>query len=231
MSSTRLFLLCLSLCGSLFSTLPARAGNLSLAAPGGHFSVPVTSFAEMRFFGVVKQQFDFSCGSAAVATLLTYHYDQHTDEQAVFQAMMERGDPAKIKSQGFSLLDMKQYIEAKGLRADGFRLPLERLQQAGLPAIGLIDAGGYRHFVVIKGLQDDQVLVGDPALGLRAMPRAEFEQSWNGILFVIHGGKAPPKNAFNRRSEWTARPPAPLSEAISRADLATFTLAHARRDL
>ncbi|RYF14189.1 MAG: peptidase C39, partial [Oxalobacteraceae bacterium] len=40
-----------------------------------NFTAPVTSLIGRRFETVVRQQYDFSCGSAALATLLRYHYD------------------------------------------------------------------------------------------------------------------------------------------------------------
>lgn len=227
----RLMRLWLAACLSsgLLGTAPAAAGELALTIPGGQFSVPVRSFAELRFWHVVKQRYDFSCGSAAVATLLTYHYGREVDEQTAFNDMFAHGDQQKIKSQGFSMLDMKRYLKASGLEADGYRIPLDRLRKLGLPAITLINAGGYRHFVVVKGVRDSEVLIGDPALGLRVMPRHEFEANWNGILFVIHSGPRVAGAAFNLGADWAARPPAPLREAVNRSALASFTLSLPRR--
>ena len=50
----------------------------------------------------------------------------------------------------------------------------ENLEE-GLPAIVLLNDRGYRHFVVVKGLRDGRVLLGDLARGTRAMSRARFE--------------------------------------------------------
>ena len=56
-----------------------------------------------------------------------------------------------------------------------------------MPAIVLLNDRGYRHFVVVKGLRNVRVLLGDPARGTRAMSRARFEALWdNRVLFVIH---------------------------------------------
>lgn len=227
--SGRAFLASCILCGGLLSSAPAAAGTLSLVIPGGQFAVPVESFSQRRFHQVVKQQYDFSCGSAALATLLTHHYGKPVGEEAVFKNMFEHGDQAKIKAHGFSLLDMKTYLAAVGMGADGFRISLDKLLEVGLPAIALIDTGNYRHFVVVKGLRQGQVLLGDPAQGLRTVSRADFEKMWNGIFFVVHRGAKPIKNGFNNAKEWAARPQAPLREAVSRADLANFTLGLPRR--
>lgn len=43
----------------------AEAGSVSLTNSGGTFGVRVTSIKEARFNNVIKQEYDFSCGSAA----------------------------------------------------------------------------------------------------------------------------------------------------------------------
>ena len=78
---------------------------------------------ELRFLETVRQGFDFSCGSAALATLLSFHYGRPTTEFQVFESMWKTGDTEKIRKDGFSMLDMKRYLEQEGLRADGFQDP------------------------------------------------------------------------------------------------------------
>jgi predicted double-glycine peptidase len=189
----------------------------ALAMPhqsGGSFSVPVASLKGLRFRDTVRQKFDFSCGSAALATLLTHHYDHPVSEQQVFADMYERGDKEKIQREGFSLLDMKLYLAARGFEADGYKADLEKLETARVPAIALIKERGYHHFVVVKGLLDDRVLIGDPAVGTRAMSRQQFEQLWvNGVLFVIRSEAE--RAQFNGKRDWTAAPKSPMDLGIS----------------
>jgi uncharacterized protein len=161
------------------------------------------------------QQYDFSCGSAAVATLLTFQYDRPTDETSVFKAMFAAGDQAQIRSKGFSLLDMKRFLEANGYQADGVRTSLGTLAQVGVPGIALISDHGYRHFVVVKGLEDNRVLIGDPALGARILSRREFESARVGDLFFVIRSHREFAH-FNSRADWDARLAAPLSSAIDR---------------
>ncbi len=161
------------------------------------------------------QQYDFSCGSAAVATLLTFQYGRPTDETAVFKSMFLAGDQAQITSKGFSLLDMKRYLQAAGYQADGVRTALDTLASVGVPAIALISDHGYRHFVVVKGLERNRVLIGDPALGTRILTRREFESSRVGdLFFVIRSHRELAQ--FNSRADWDSRLTAPLSVAIDR---------------
>lgn len=194
---------------------PAQAGSVNLPFQvGGAFSVPVTSLKEERSRSTIRQQYDFSCGSAAMSTLLTHHYGYPVTEEAVFREMFARGDQQKIRREGFSLLDMKRYLQAHGFDANGFESPLDSLRDAGIPGIVLINERGYNHFVVIKGIRNGRVLFGDPASGTRALPRADFESMWvNQILFVITNRQDAAK--FNLAADWRASPSSPIDGSIN----------------
>lgn len=192
----------------------ARADDMSAPLGSlGVLQVRVESLKERAFRSTVRQRYDFSCGSAALATLLSFHYDTPTREEEAFAAMYRVGDQARIQRIGFSMADMKRYLEARGFQANGFKVGLGDFAEAGIPAIALVDNGGYRHFVVIKGVSATRVLVGDPALGIRVVPRAEFEAGWSGVVFVILNRKDQGQRSFNRDVEWQVREPAPLSAA------------------
>ena len=159
-----------------------------------------------------------------MATLLSFHYDRPTTEAQVFEKMFEVGDQATIRQSGFSLLDMKNYIDTIGMRADGFRISLDELNEAGIPAIALIDTGGYKHFVVIKGLDGGDVLVGDPAFGSKVYRRSDFKALWEGIIFVIRDELQVAQSHFNVPEEWLARTWAPIQEGVDRQSLSSFQL-------
>lgn len=195
-------------------------------APGsmGYIRVEVTSIKEARFKDVIKQQFDFSCGSAALATLLTYHYEFPVTEMDVFDSMLLFGDERKIRTQGFSLLDMKDFLEREGFTANGFKAPLDAFLQAKIPGVVLMNVKGYLHFVVVKGVSATEVLVGDPALGMKTYPRDEFEAMWNGIAFVIQNKNKAANETFNQADAWKVRHSAPFGTALNRSSLASFNL-------
>lgn len=193
------------------------------SVPGGRVSLPVLGLKQARAASTLLQQYDFSCGSAALATLLTHHYEVPVSEQEVFEDMYERGDQEKIQKEGFSLLDMKLYLETLGFDADGFEQPLDKLAEARIPAIVLVNEGGYHHFVVVKGIQGGRVLIGDPASGTRALSRDSFEAIWlNRLLFVIHSHMKSAR--FNLAADWRAAPSSPLSAGVSRDGMAGIAL-------
>ncbi|MEJ5976713.1 C39 family peptidase [Novosphingobium sp. PS1R-30] len=185
------------------------------AAPVGDYSVALRSVEDMRFTGIVRQRFDFSCGSAALATLLRYHYNFNVREDNAFRGMWARGDQAQIRRLGFSLLDMKSWLASRGLQADGYKVSLEDVEKTGLPGIALISIKNYRHFVVVKGIRGDEVLVGDPSSGLTAMPRKEFLTVWNGVYFILNDEQLQAKTRFNRNGEWVSFARAPVGRPFS----------------
>ena len=215
------FLIAISTC---LAAPAVEAGSLELPFQiGGAYNVPVKSIKEGRFAATIRQQYDFSCGSAALSTLLTHHYDYPVTEDKVFEEMFVRGDQAKIRVEGFSLLDMKRYLEAHGFQADGFQEPIEKLVSAKIPAIVLVNEGGYNHFVVVKGFRNGRVLLGDPAGGTRAITLATFKAAWvNEVLFVISNRQD--VAAFNTSADWHAAPFSPIGNSINREGLAGIVI-------
>ena len=219
----RVFLSVVFVMGAI-STPEAGSATLEIVGiSGAKYVMNVTSLMEARFQSTIRQQFDFSCGSAALATLLTHHYGYPITEQSVFEEMFSKGDQEKIRKEGFSLLDMKSYLNAHNFQGDGFEFPLEKLIESGLPAIVLISEKSYKHFVVIKGMRDGRILLGDPSSGTRAVTRSHFQSLWvNRFLFVIHNRQD--QALFNSFADWRVAPRSPLTQAVSLGGLTTTTL-------
>lgn len=166
----------------------AGAHALGNIMPGaGLVKKSFLSMREMRYVNMVPQETDFSCGAAAVATILKHGYGQDITEHRVIEDMMKVSDQALVREQGFSMLDMKRYVEAIGMRGRGYNVQPEALEKLQVPVVVLLDIRGYKHFVVLKKTVGDRVYIGDPALGNRVMDRNDFVAGWNGIAFAIIG--------------------------------------------
>ena len=180
--------------------------------PGGALVFkPIQSMRERRFANLVQQRTDFSCGAAAMATLLNEAYGWELDEEQVIEGMLAEADPQLVRQMGFSMLDMKRYAESLGLRARGYRLQPQQLAQVKVPSVVLLDVRGYKHFVVMQVTTDDWVYVGDPVLGHKKMPLEEFARGWNGIVFAVIGPGYDRENAL-------LNPPEPLTARQHRLD-------------
>lgn len=216
------------ICGLiLLMASTAFAGTVRVPGMGGDIEITVTSFKERQYQTIYRQEYDFSCGSAALASLLSFHYNDAVSEKEIFNAMLASADQDKVRREGFSMLDMKQYLQQKGYKADGFRLPLEEMRtKARIPVIALMDIDGFRHFVLVKGISDQEVLVGDPARGLKVYSREQFNDAWDGIGFVIRSHLNVGRTHFNQPEEWrtVARAPVGLNQRGDRLALGDLLL-------
>ncbi len=171
------------------------------AAPGA----PVRTLLELRRHNVVLQQFDLSCGAAALATLLRYQHGERLTERDVAIGLVSREayleDPDILKARrGFSLLDMHRYVERLGYDGEALgNVVYEDLSDLA-PAVVPVRVNGYSHFVVFRGALDGNVLLADPAFGNRTMSRERFTKSWidyaefGRVVFVVRrrDGLIPP---------------------------------------
>ena len=175
-------------CSASSASAPAFAPGLARPTRA------VRTWQEIRESRIVRQAWDLSCGSAALSTLLTHHLDDPTSEAAVIVWLLQRLDPVRVQSRGgFSLLDLKRFAEARGYKAEGYAgLALADLIELG-PAIVPVRAKGYDHFVVVRGVVGDRVLIADPAFGNMTRRADRFGEIWtSGIGFVVQprGGPA-----------------------------------------
>jgi uncharacterized protein len=143
----------------------------------------VKSLLEMRHKNVVVQQWDLSCGAAALTTLLNYQYDDPITEREVAIGLMNRAEYIKYPHlvrmrEGFSLLDLKRFVDARGYQGLGYgKLSFKHLLEKA-PIVVAIDTKGYNHFVIFRGMHGNRVLLADPAWGNRTMLVKTFKNSW-----------------------------------------------------
>ena len=145
-------------------------------------------------------------------------------EQSVFLGMWRDGDQAQIRRLGFSLLDMKRYLAGRGITANGYKVTLAQIASARVPGIALINYNGYRHFVVVKGVDQDTLLLGDPSLGLRRENIRAFEHQWNGVFFVLSGRDDIAHAHFAMARDEVRSPEGRLFPGGSQLDLAALAL-------
>jgi predicted double-glycine peptidase len=122
----------------------------------GSPSYGVQSLKEIREAGVIIQNWDTSCGAAAMATVFTYHFNDPSTEREVAQATGFKdlsfddlryfdGPIVPVNFHGYN-----HYVVYKGLTAEG------------------------------------KVWLADPAYGNRIVSRERFERYWmEGMAFTL----------------------------------------------
>lgn len=149
--------------------------------------VQVKPAIEQQFRNIVKQAYDYSCGSAALTTLLNGYIGEKLTEQQTMNGLLRYGEYDRIvERRSFSLLDMKRFVTALGYNSGGFKGEFSDLIKLDKPAIVPIVYAGFKHFVVFKAYRDGRVFVADPALGNLSFSAGHFQEIWdNNTLFII----------------------------------------------
>jgi len=167
---------------------PKSEINLPTFGPGpGYIRAYVDPLTEIKKNHLIKQGYDYSCGSAALAILLNFYLGENFTEKQVIQGLVRYGDIEMItKRQAFSLLDMKKFVKVLGYQGDGYRVDLEDLKNLNTPCIVPIKIFDYRHFVVFRGVYKGHVFLADPWRGDISFTLDEFNDKWyEKVIFIV----------------------------------------------
>jgi predicted double-glycine peptidase len=177
---------------------PKSEINLTVPGPAGHIRTYVNPLSEIKKEHFIKQGFDFSCGSAALAMLLNFYLGEKFTEKQVMQGLLHYGDIDQIKKrQAFSLLDMKRFVKVLGYEGEGWKVDIEDFKDIDKPCIIPIKIFNYRHFVVFKGIYKGHVFVTDPWRGDISFTVDEFyERMYEKAIFIVSKDKGPVLNGL-----------------------------------
>ena len=158
----------------------------------------VKSWKAMRDAGIVKQDYDFSCGAASIATLLNRQYGLTYSEKEILELLSKEAQ----ETWKASFADMQKIMPSLGFRAEGYAVSFEQLQQLRAPVIVYLRYRNNDHFSVLYGIDGDTVLLADPSLGHVSLSRAQFLDAWktrdshlSGKILAIVPDKAHPHPA------------------------------------
>ena len=124
----------------------------------------------MKYF--IYQSENNGCGLACAKMLLGYY---HKNKGYLFDCN------EKISS----LLDIKRYLEKRGLKTSGVKVDREYFNKSFNNSIAHIIEGENKHFVVIKNIGEKYIKIYDPKRGLRIIKKDSFFDIFNGILLIV----------------------------------------------
>lgn len=141
-----------------------------------------TTWKDQRDQGIVKQRFDYTCGAASIATILTYFYKSPVEEPDVLAQLDDE--------EQYSLDDLSRVVATWGFKGVGLSASFGDLKKLKVPVIAHIHYRGQDHFTVIRGVNEDgTVRLADSSFGNRRMREAEFRRYWQqgeaGSVLVI----------------------------------------------
>jgi hypothetical protein len=169
--------------------------------PEHRVQIYVRSWKELRNRNIVMQTYDYSCGAAALATILRYYWNDPGDEHQIINAILKTltFDEAKDRmDHGLSITDLRHGAVQLGYLSTIGAMSFQQLAQARVPLVVPLRIKDYDHFVVYRGIADGRVYLADPIRGNVRPTVAEFCQQWqkNAVLVVAKPGAMPPMQSW-----------------------------------
>jgi len=137
---------------------------------------------------VTLQRYDYSCGAAALATLMTYHFNDPVSEDELLGDILAHIPEKMIKirqKEGVSLLDLKKAALRRGYRAYGVKLKKNSFLKLSFPVLVYLETERFRHFAALKGAKGNRVFLADPDRGNIQMAMDEFMKMWKDQIALI----------------------------------------------
>jgi ATP-binding cassette subfamily B protein len=150
-------------------TNDARLGPF--ASADGHF---IKNGKRIRRFPHVKQIDEMDCGAASLGMICRY-FGKRVSLTRIRQA-------AHTATDGTSLKGLCHAAQTLGLAARSVKASKANLLKMPLPAIAHWEGN---HWLVLYDVSEKWAWIADPAIGLRRISRAEFEQKWSGYTALF----------------------------------------------
>lgn len=170
--------------------IPAETLAHNKVALDGKFAVKETEDAEAPFadeeghfrkkkqrirkFEHIQQIDEMDCGAASVG-MICRHFGRKVSLARIRQLCHTATDGTSLKALCRASVEL-------GLAARALKVSLRNLPLMPLPAIVHWEGN---HWMVLYDVDETHVRVADPAIGLRKIPRKEFEQKWSGYAALF----------------------------------------------
>ncbi|SFO51935.1 colicin V processing peptidase. Cysteine peptidase. MEROPS family C39 [Candidatus Pantoea varia] len=134
---------------------------------------------------VLRQTQAAECGLTCIGMIAGF-YGHHIDMVSLRQRF-----PTSLK--GSTLANIMSFAQRMGLGSRAVRLELDELNKLNLPCILHWDMN---HFVVLKDIKKNKLIIHDPARGVRKVPMDEASASFTGVALELY-----PAATFEKKDE------------------------------
>jgi len=160
-----------------------------LEAQGDDVTGALTHNVTVDSEGVVLQARNYTCGPAALATVLQRLGVNTTED--------ELAGLAGTTEDGTTMQGLLEAARAKGMNATGMKLNISELTE-NMIAYTINDGTG--HYTVINEITNDTIKLADPSLGNIEMNIEEFAEIYSGYALVINDPNNPQVNETTDQS-------------------------------
>jgi predicted double-glycine peptidase len=184
------------LCVFIPGMAAAQNGRAPARDPAHQFQKRVWSYQELKRMNIVMQQRDYSCGAAALATVIKYYWGDPATEEQFLNILADMLTPEEGRDRvenGLTLTDLRRAAVKAGYLSTIGKLSFDKLTESKVPLIVGITVEGHDHFVVYRGTDWEWVYLADPIRGNIRVPVPEFNRQWqkNAVLVVAKPNAEP----------------------------------------
>lgn len=197
----------------LFLSLSVSVWGITIVQQEFILHKSVKSWMEFKNDKLTRQNYDYSCGSAALSTLLSHYYDSNISERMILEGVLEAKGITKEASalenqegnNGLSFYDLSQYASTQGFKSVGIALGMEELKKLQIPVIVFVKIRKQEHFTVLKKMDERYAYLADPSFGNIRVSRAKFKEMFftreedekpGKILAILTQGNAKGQEEF-----------------------------------
>lgn len=136
-----------------------------------------------RWGGVTEQELDNSCGLASLRTVMHHHFMEDVTERALIQRYLETQSEqviARAMKDGLSLLELEQLARSFGYEVRRSMYSYDELRRVTefMPVVVYLEVGRFKHFAVVRGMSESEVLLADSSRGNVRYTRDVFLREW-----------------------------------------------------
>ena len=125
----------------------------------------------------VKQSGIRDCGITCLYNIIRFHKGDVSIEKL--------RELSHTNENGTSIYNLMETSKSLGLNAKAYRCELNDLSKVEFPIIAYIKLNNYYHFVIIKDVEVDNILVFDPIRGDISYTIDEFLKDWQNIIITF----------------------------------------------
>lgn len=149
----------------------------------------VKSLQEVRNGHAIRQNYEQSCGAAALATLINLLDSKSLNELDILKLLYD--NPKTLNTDMLSFFELEQALKKMGYESKAFRINKPHLENFNFPILAKIeDDPRFPHFVVIINHTGDFITIMDPSYGTYISSKREFYRLWDmhdsgGYVLVV----------------------------------------------
>ena len=199
-------------------------GGIDQSWSGNAITSRPQSYLDLKYQHVVRQQRDFTCGAASLATILKHHFGMPVTEGMLFWMLVKRYEPEELKKkaeEGLSFEDLSFVAESLGFETQAAIIEASELEKLNGPVIIQLNLKKFDHFAVLRKKTKNLAYLADPILGEIAIDNAQFLAEFKGPVLAVW----PPYVGANFLSGLsTIRDPISVERALNRALIPSGTV-------